>query len=373
MHSISSRWRKPVSNKAKKKAAAIANAKKWWQKEPSANVSCSMPQPATSPVAVMDFPPELVTTASTSYTLMDDTMWSTLLQNVPCKECHFMCLSVSKKSTFGLASNLELLCSQCGHNYGSTFASNRNELSRSFAVNSKAVQAFLSIGKGQAALDTFAMILVLPTMDPKTFANHMDYLALQYNSVKEDVLSKSRDIVRQHYADICSGCTGSVDIINISVSEEMSQLYSKGIEYAAEIPMMSSMKSIQHRYRNAAQGGEPSTVADIILSADMTMMEDGTNFLVGDIEKSSLSNCKEDGDTPLLDFNQFNKSEVKEMLEGSDDEHLTEDQIDMIFEDESFSLVIDESVPDSPAISFSFTKENVLAYIAGNLGKLFLV
>ncbi|KAG8179531.1 hypothetical protein JTE90_025758 [Oedothorax gibbosus] len=218
MHSISSRWRKPVSNKAKKKAAAIANAKKRWQKEPSANVSCSMPQPATSPVAVMDFPPELVTTASTSYTLMDDTMWSTLLQNVPCKECHFMCLSVSKKSTFGLASNLELLCSQCGHNYGSTFASNRNESSRSFAVNSKAVQAFLSIGKGQAALDTFAMILGLPTMDPKTFANHMDYLALQYNSVKEDVLSKSRDIVRQHYADICSGCTSSEDIINISVS-----------------------------------------------------------------------------------------------------------------------------------------------------------
>ncbi|KAG8180571.1 hypothetical protein JTE90_018190 [Oedothorax gibbosus] len=92
------------------------------------------------------------------------------------------------------------------------------------------------------------------------------------------------------------------------------------------------------------------------------------NFL----KKSSLSNCTEDVDTPLLDFNQFNKSEVKEMLEGSDDEHLTEDQIDMIFEDESFSL-IDESVPDSPAISFCFTEENVLAYMAGYLGKRSLV
>ncbi|KAG8175299.1 hypothetical protein JTE90_027113 [Oedothorax gibbosus] len=60
--------------------------------------------------------------------------------------------------------------------------------------------------------------------------------------------------------------------------EEMLELYSKGIEYAAEIPMMSSMKSILHRHRNAAQGGEPSTAADIILSPDMTMMEDGTNF-----------------------------------------------------------------------------------------------
>ncbi|KAG8195856.1 hypothetical protein JTE90_008548 [Oedothorax gibbosus] len=75
MHSISSRWRKPVSNKAKKKAAATANAKKQWQKEPSANVSCSMPQPPTSPVAVMDFPPELVTTASTSYTLIISSRW----------------------------------------------------------------------------------------------------------------------------------------------------------------------------------------------------------------------------------------------------------------------------------------------------------
>ncbi|KAG8176015.1 hypothetical protein JTE90_007012 [Oedothorax gibbosus] len=53
-------------------------------------------------------------------------------------------------------------------------------------------------------------------MVPKTFANHMDSLAQQYNSVKEDVLSKSREIVRQHYADICSGCTGSEDIIDIS-------------------------------------------------------------------------------------------------------------------------------------------------------------
>ncbi|KAG8173262.1 hypothetical protein JTE90_007591 [Oedothorax gibbosus] len=73
------------------------------------------------------------------------------------------------------------------------------------------------------------------------------------------------------------------------------------------------------------------------------------------LKKSSLSNCTEDGDTLMLDFI---KIEVKEMLEGSDDEHLTEEQIDMLFEDESFegTIVIDESVPDSLAIS-SFTEE----------------
>ena len=41
--------------------------------------------------------------------------------------------------------------------------------------------------------------------------------------------------------------------------------------------------------------------------------------------------------------------------------------------EESFdgTLIIDESVPDSPAVSFSFAEENVLAYIAGYLGKRF--
>ncbi|KAG8200971.1 hypothetical protein JTE90_021435 [Oedothorax gibbosus] len=78
MYSIGSRWRKQVSNKAKRKAAAISKCQETVAKMPSTNISCSMPQPATSTDELMDFLPENepVSIASTrsSCTLMDDAM-----------------------------------------------------------------------------------------------------------------------------------------------------------------------------------------------------------------------------------------------------------------------------------------------------------
>lgn len=216
MHSISSRWRKPKGRSSKRRNAAAANCMKRACMLSKTEDNLQLCSPTTSGVL---YQTENDIDKAPNYTVMEENAWSALLSKVPCGECKSInCLRVSTAQSYGFSKCLELICSECGHSFGKTFSSAREEKSRKFKVNQNIVHAFLSIGKGHAALETFSMILGMPSMDRKTFSKCLDNLADKNIVIEKEVLQVSRDLVRKTYFEQNSLQEDSDAIIDITVS-----------------------------------------------------------------------------------------------------------------------------------------------------------
>ncbi|GFW12734.1 uncharacterized protein TNCV_3884441 [Trichonephila clavipes] len=63
--------------------------------------------------------------------------------------------TVDEKNSNRYSTKMELLCESCHESHGSVFSSFQEEAKNSHDINSKLVSAFLSIGRGYAALETF--------------------------------------------------------------------------------------------------------------------------------------------------------------------------------------------------------------------------
>lgn len=221
MDSISSKWRKPKARRRSKKSLAGAeNIRKRWAKkadELPVNSMEDLPTSNKSDNEAITIADQMSTdsnnlpsinniggtnyTVQPSYTLINNDMWSSLLAEVPCSECGEKTLTVITHYNYGLSAKIELICKSCSHKYGSTFSSPREAGNRKFSVNSQITSAFLSMGRGYAALEVFAMMMGIPCMDSKTFTKCLDSLASHNIHAKAEILKMSRDIVKKKYQE----------------------------------------------------------------------------------------------------------------------------------------------------------------------------
>ncbi|GFT43540.1 uncharacterized protein TNCV_3132931 [Trichonephila clavipes] len=102
----------------------------------------------------------------------------------------------------GYSTNMGLLCESCHESYGSVFSSFQENEKNSHDINSKLVSAFLSIGRGHAALETFSSVPKMPTMDRKTFAKCMHNLSVKDKVVKKKMPEMSRQAAREDYVKV---------------------------------------------------------------------------------------------------------------------------------------------------------------------------
>lgn len=161
MHSISSRYRKPKGRPSKRRKAATENAKKRFLTDCLPSPIIAVENNGNNASSVPELPEnKMFSVQSANYTIMDENCWSPLLQKVSCSECNNVnCLQVNTGATYGFSTKLEMICSACNYSYGSTFSSSRIPSSRQFEINQRLTSAFLSVGRGHAAIETFSMIL----------------------------------------------------------------------------------------------------------------------------------------------------------------------------------------------------------------------
>ncbi|GFX37512.1 uncharacterized protein TNCV_4899421 [Trichonephila clavipes] len=90
-----------------------------------------------------------------SYIFTHKAVFSELLQKVPCKYCTNCTRVIKQQYSMGCSTKMELLCESCHESYGSVYSSFQDDAKQSHDINSKLVSAFLSIGRGHAALEAF--------------------------------------------------------------------------------------------------------------------------------------------------------------------------------------------------------------------------
>ncbi|GFV39190.1 uncharacterized protein TNCV_1157751 [Trichonephila clavipes] len=218
MHSISSKYRKPKGRLNKRRAACIRNLEKG--KSSAYNVSSdnkcdeisTEAVPSTSGMSASD-----VNSESNEYHFINNSMWTSLLQNVPCSDCNQFLLNILTHNSYGFSTKMELVCEKCKKSYGHAFTSQQEKPCRKFDINTKLTSAFLAIGRGHAALETFSAILGTPCMDRKTFSKCLENVCNKNESAKVEMLRISREHVRQtnlySHPDL-----GQNNIIDITVS-----------------------------------------------------------------------------------------------------------------------------------------------------------
>lgn len=222
MHSISSRYRKPKGRPSKRRKAAAENSKQRFLNDGLQSTDLVEIRNDINHTELIETVRELVPensiVQSAKYTIMHENCWSSLLEKVSCSECNTVnCLQIHTGTTYGFSSKLELICSACNYSYGSTFSSSRIPSSRQFEINQGLASAFLSIGRGHAAIQTFSMILGMPGMDKKTFSNCLDNLCESNAQVKNEILKFSNERVRNAHIELNSELTTN-DVIGITVS-----------------------------------------------------------------------------------------------------------------------------------------------------------
>ncbi|GFX00819.1 uncharacterized protein TNCV_4577861 [Trichonephila clavipes] len=152
-----------------------------------------------------------------SYIFTHKVVFSELLQKVPCKYCTNCTLVIKQHHSMGYSTKIELLCESCHESYGSVFSSFQEVAKNSHDINSKLVSAFLSIGRGHAALESFSSVLNMPTMDRKTFAKCMHNLSVKNKEVKKKILEMSRQSAREAHVKVDASLKNQ-KIIDVSVS-----------------------------------------------------------------------------------------------------------------------------------------------------------
>ncbi|GFU38536.1 uncharacterized protein TNCV_3399681 [Trichonephila clavipes] len=215
MDLMSSRYRKPKGRPTKRIKMLAENSKKRWQKS-SKTVD---EKNSNSMVLQRDTLSEPSTSSQpeASYIFTHKAVFSELLQKVPCKYCTNCTLVIKQHHSMGYSTKMKLLCESCHESYGSVFSSFQEEAKNSHDINSKLVSAFLSIGRGHAALETFSSVLNMPTMDRKTFAKCMHNLSVKNKEVKKKMLEMSRQAAREAHVKVDASLTNQ-EIIDVSVS-----------------------------------------------------------------------------------------------------------------------------------------------------------
>ncbi|KAG8172590.1 hypothetical protein JTE90_015821 [Oedothorax gibbosus] len=177
MNATSSRWLKPKGRMTKRRRAQIENSRKRF----SSSEVPSLPGGSRN----QRFEPAIRDTKSSGFCTISREMWSDLLKNVLCSECGAINgLEIVEHQSYGFSTKVELICKRCDKSFGTSFTSERETETKSFSINNKIASAFLAIGRGHAALQTFSMVLGTQAMD-----RYVGALELQNEDVNDSSLN----------------------------------------------------------------------------------------------------------------------------------------------------------------------------------------
>jgi len=132
-----------------------------------------------------------------TYSLVDMTILSKFLENLPCKYCLDINSRVTITNVFGFAQTISVHCNSCNQT-NSFLTSQRihhknNESKRNnpFDVNRRIVKTFSSIGKGHMAMQTFSMCMNMPCLHHSAFDKHMRQLVVVSKQCSEECLKNA--------------------------------------------------------------------------------------------------------------------------------------------------------------------------------------
>lgn len=153
---------------------------------------------------------------SPNYVLVDISMLSKLFTNQLCNECKHPTLKVQVGRKFGFCHQLKVVCESCefveNETYSSKQISKHQDKPNKFDINLRMVQAFMSFGKGFAALEKFCLFTNLHLMSSRTFNSYKEMLNTSISKSTEKHLQIVRSEVKEAY-----GATED-EIVDISVS-----------------------------------------------------------------------------------------------------------------------------------------------------------
>ncbi|XP_075734797.1 uncharacterized protein LOC142775982 [Rhipicephalus microplus] len=126
-----------------------------------------------------------------------------LLSRTPCHRCTAIGMKVRGGTQLGLAAKLELVCLHCGV-VSSSWSSSRQDDTKAFDVNVRAIMATKQIGKGQTALNDFwaAMNVSHRGLPHKTFQKHLKKFREPQTQCIENFYAESASAVKATYKEM---------------------------------------------------------------------------------------------------------------------------------------------------------------------------
>ncbi|XP_075722123.1 uncharacterized protein LOC142765273 [Rhipicephalus microplus] len=126
-----------------------------------------------------------------------------LLSRTPCHRCTAIGMKVRGGTQLGLATKLELVCLHCGV-VSSSWSSSRQDDTKAFDVNVRAIMATKQIGKGHTALNDFwaAMNVSHRGLHHKTFQKHLKKFREPQTQCIENFYAESASAVKATYNEM---------------------------------------------------------------------------------------------------------------------------------------------------------------------------
>ncbi|KAH7943394.1 hypothetical protein HPB52_007797 [Rhipicephalus sanguineus] len=143
------------------------------------------------------------TTEGKKYFLVQGDALSDLLFKSPCPRCLATGVKFQEGTQLGLATKLQLVCEHCGV-VSSSWSSARQNESKAFDVNIRAIVAMKQIGKGQTALNDFwaTMNVSHRGLHHRTFQRHLKQFREPQEQTLEKFYAESASAVKKTYKEM---------------------------------------------------------------------------------------------------------------------------------------------------------------------------
>ncbi|XP_075742739.1 uncharacterized protein LOC142796312 [Rhipicephalus microplus] len=143
------------------------------------------------------------TTEGERYFLVQGDALSDMLSKTPCPRCLGTGMKVQGGTQLGLATKLELVSPHCGI-VSSSWSSARQNESRAFDVNIRAITAMKQIGKGQTALNDFwaTMNVSHRGLHHRTFQRHLKQFREPQQQTLDKFYEESASAVKKVYKEM---------------------------------------------------------------------------------------------------------------------------------------------------------------------------
>ncbi|KAJ9581381.1 hypothetical protein L9F63_023438 [Diploptera punctata] len=134
------------------------------------------------------------------YSLVHTSVWGQLYRGIKCNICGTEALNTEMNERSVFAYNIIIKCTSCNNLLNEIYSNlriNTDESNRPpFDVNRRMVGAFLSLGKGNSAIEQFYMTMVIEGSSTTTYNSHLLKLHEESNHFKQRILDEARIAVR---------------------------------------------------------------------------------------------------------------------------------------------------------------------------------
>lgn len=226
MHQVSSKWRKPKKRCNRQRRNALNSKKQNKNKSQDKSTSEAIPTSADKSISATTrkfslFESLVEKEASDQdsensdnsfeesknkdeYIMINTATLKELVENKVCCDCGGDSVNLRINNQYGCVAALQIECKSCSEVLTEKFSSSRYTLDKHkyFDLNNRMVQAFLKIGNGYSSLNEFNASFNMSSMSIKTYYLYLNQTLDKMNAFKQEILSKSRQIVRSVYAEL---------------------------------------------------------------------------------------------------------------------------------------------------------------------------